>query len=179
MSLDHAAPLIVVESVDWDDVSAVALRDAMRAEMRLRYADRIATKEGIAADMTVSAESVAWTGVAYAETTAVADRLPVGHVALRWLDADRTELELKRMYVAPSHRGHGVSRALIRAVDDAAARLGARRIVLQTGDRQPDAVHVYERAGYTRIPIFAPYEALTYSSCFAKTIAPTSSEPGR
>jgi GNAT superfamily N-acetyltransferase len=107
---------------------------------------------------------VAHTAVAYSSSG-----LPVGHAALRWLDGD---LELKRMYVVPSHRGRGVSESLLVDVEEAAGRLGARRIVLQTGDRQPDAVRLYEKSGYTPIPIFAPYEALTYSHCFKKLLTP-------
>ncbi len=153
--------MVHIESVAWDDPAAVILRNAMVAEMRVRYADRLATRPP-ASGQPVEAETVAYTGVAY--TT---DRLPVGHAALRWLGDD---LELKRLYVQPAHRGRGVSAALLTAVQQAARRLGARRIVLQTGDRQPDAEHVYARTGYTRIPIFPPYEALTHSRCFQKIL---------
>lgn len=161
-SIDGAELTIHVESVDWDDAGAVALREAMTAEMSLRYADRFAARVEVPADMAVKEDTVAYTAVAY-----TVGQLPVGHAALRWLGAD---LELKRMYVAPSHRGKGVSVALLTAVEQAAARLGAARIVLQTGDRQPDAVRLYEKSGYTRIPIFAPYQALTYSNCYQKLI---------
>jgi GNAT superfamily N-acetyltransferase len=149
---------IRVESVGWDDAAAVALREAMAAEMKIRYADRFITRNG------VQAETVAYTGVAYTD-----ENVPVGHAALRRLGAD---LELKRMYVVPSHRGTGVSKALLSAVEQAAARLGGTRVLLHTGDRQPDAVRLYEKAGYIRIPIFAPYEAETYSNCFQKLIVP-------
>ncbi|WP_261555758.1 GNAT family N-acetyltransferase [Frankia tisae] len=154
-------PMIHIDSVDWDDPTAVALRNAMVAEMQLRYADRLATRPP-APGAALAAQTVAYTGVAYA-----AGRLPVGHAALRWLGDD---LELKRMYVVPSHRGRGVSAGLLAAVEQAARRLGAGRIVLQTGDRQPDAERVYARTGYTRIPIFPPYEALTHSRCFQKVL---------
>ncbi|MCU1689491.1 MAG: hypothetical protein JWN20_1419, partial [Jatrophihabitantaceae bacterium] len=106
---------------------------------------------------------IAYVGVAY-----TADGIPVGHAALRWLNG---ELELKRMFVAATHRGAGVSVALLKAIEEAAVRLGGKRIILQTGDRQPDAVRLYEKFGYTPIPIFAPYEALTYSLCFEKLLA--------
>jgi GNAT superfamily N-acetyltransferase len=161
-TVDNVECAIRVESVAWDDESAVALRAAMAAEMQHRYADRLAAGVELPARMAVEGETVAFTGLAYS-----VDGVPVGHAALRWLGAD---LELKRMYVAPSHRGRGVSVALLAAIERAARALGAPRIVLQTGDRQPDAVRVYERAGYTPIPIFAPYEALTYSRCFAKPL---------
>jgi GNAT superfamily N-acetyltransferase len=154
--------MIHVERVDWDDPVAVTLRDEMAAEMRLRYADRLAARPPTP-DRGIEAETVAYTGVAY-----TADRLPVGHAALRWLGDD---LELKRLYVLPAHRGRGVSAGLLTAVEQTARHLGAGRIVLQTGDRQPDAERVYARTGYTRIPIFPPYEALTHSRCFQKILA--------
>lgn len=167
MSTNSPEPIFQVCSVDWYDPSALALRESMTSEMQLRYADRYAAEVESLADMAVSAETVAYTGVAYPTVAGSVNPLPVGHVALRWLGAG---LEIKRMFVIPSYRGRGVSVALLAAVEDAAVRLGAGRIVLQTGDRQPDAIHVYKKAGYTRIPIFAPYEALTYSNCFAKLI---------
>ncbi|MET7400119.1 GNAT family N-acetyltransferase [Dactylosporangium sp. NPDC005572] len=156
VAVDDAERTVHVESVDWNDAAAVALRAAMAAEMRVRYADRFNDRNGVEAD------TVAYTAVAYTR-----DRLPVGHAALRWLRAD---LELKRMYVAPSHRGTGVSIALLAAVEQAAVQLGAQRLLLQTGDRQPDAVRLYEKAGYTRIPIYPPYETQTYSHCFQKLL---------
>lgn len=169
VSVNRAELRIHVESVEWDNVAAAALREAMLGEMRLRYADRFAAGVEIPADMAVSADTVAYTAVAF-----TVDRLPVGHAALRWLDAD---LELKRMYVAPSHRGKGVSVMLLAAVEQAAARVGAARIVLQTGDRQPEAVRLYEKAGYIRIPIFAPYERLDRSNCFQKLLPARGDSP--
>jgi GNAT superfamily N-acetyltransferase len=157
-----AEPVIRVEAVAWDDPVAATLRDAMGAEMRLRYADRIANRPP-PGERAVAAETVAYTGVAY-----TAGDLPVGHAALRWL---RGDLELKRLYVDPAHRGRGVSGQLLVAVEQAAHRLGAARLILQTGDRQPDAERVYLRGGYSRIPIFPPYEELTYSRCYEKILA--------
>ncbi|MDN3351994.1 GNAT family N-acetyltransferase [Actinomadura sp. DC4] len=153
-----------VHEVTWADPDAAALRAAMESEMADRYADRIAASGGreIAKVNGLDADHVVWVGVARTEQDG-----PVGHAALRWNDGD---LELKRMYVAPSHRGTGVSSALLTAAEDAARALGGRRIVLQTGDRQPDAVRLYERAGYAHIPIFPPYERLTFSTCMAKPL---------
>jgi hypothetical protein len=36
--------------------------------------------------------------------------------------------------------------------------------------RQPDAVRLYEREGYTRIEIFPPYTSMTYSTCLEKPV---------
>ncbi|XVQ06723.1 GNAT family N-acetyltransferase [Spirillospora sp. CA-255316] len=160
---------IEVRATSWDDPAGVALREAMETEMRIRYADRVEALLAEAADpgsrlhgtLGLEEEHVAYVGVAY--TAGV----PTGHAALRWLGGD---LELKRMYVAPAYRGTGVSTALLTAVENVARSLGAARVVLQTGDRQPDAVRLYEREGYTRIPVFPPYEWLTFSICMEKKL---------
>ncbi|MFB4301776.1 GNAT family N-acetyltransferase [Actinomadura sp. NTSP31] len=158
-----------VRATEWDDPVAATLRDAMQAEMESRYADRVAKILAAAAaperkadgTLGVEAEQVVYVGVAYAGGTGV------GHIALRRYGGD---VELKRMYVAPAHRGSGVAAALLAAAERAARSLGASRVVLQTGDRQPDAVRLYEREGYTRIPVFPPYEWLTFSICMEKSL---------
>lgn len=144
-----------VREVEWDHPDAVALRTRMGEEMSARYADR----ELPAGAFDVDDETVVWTALALAEDGAVA-----GHAALRGLHGT---VELKRMYVDPAHRGTGVAGALLDAAHGAARALGHRTVLLQTGDRQPDAVRVYERAGYRRVPVFAPYEPVTFSICMA------------
>jgi GNAT superfamily N-acetyltransferase len=171
MSRPTAIGPLVVRQRPWDDADAARLRAAMTNELRDRYADRPTDPIHLPPAKAVAISSVAWTGVAYISGTQ-----PVGHVALRWHGAD---LELKRMYVVPEYRGRGVAAALLAAVDTAAARLGAPRIVLQTGDRQPDAVRCYERAGYHRVPVFPPYDELPWSLCFAKILDTSRSVPSR
>ena len=65
--------------------------------------------------------------------------------------------EIKRMYVDPSARGRGVGRQILDALEAEARRLGARRIVLETGPRQPEAIALYARAGFAEIPLFGEY----------------------
>ncbi len=56
--------------------------------------------------------------------------------------------EIKRMYVVPSARRQGLGRRLLEALEDEARELGYARIRLDTGNRQPHAQAMYERAGY-------------------------------
>ena len=56
--------------------------------------------------------------------------------------------EIKRMYVAPAARRQGLGRRLLEALEDKARELGYVRIRLDTGNRQPHAQAMYERAGY-------------------------------
>jgi GNAT superfamily N-acetyltransferase len=59
--------------------------------------------------------------------------------------------EIKRMYVRPGFRGQGAGRALLAALEQAAAALGADTVRLDTGAKQPLAEGMYERSGYRRI----------------------------
>ena len=84
------------------------------------------------------------------------DDTPVGCGAVRRIEAGVAEI--KRMYVAPARRGRGVGRALLDALVAEARRLGVTRLVLETGPKQPEAIALYERAGFVRIPAFGEYE---------------------
>jgi GNAT superfamily N-acetyltransferase len=156
-----AANDVRVIEVAWDHPDAAALRAALTAELDERYADRLAD-DAVPAALHVAGSDVAYTGLAVDATGAA-----VGHCALR---RSGTDAELKRMYVTPGARGGGVGAALLAAAEAAAGRLGADRVVLQTGDRQPDAVALYRRAGYTPIPAFPPYDRLAFSRCFGKAV---------
>jgi GNAT superfamily N-acetyltransferase len=73
--------------------------------------------------------------------------------------------EIKRMYVVPEARGRGVARVLLRALEDAARRLGFTRARLDTGRLQPQAQALYESAGYRAIP---DYNGNPYASWWAE-----------
>ena len=92
---------------------------------------------------------------------------PVGCGALRRLD-DVTG-ELKRMYVEPHARGHGVGRKVLAELEHHARRLGLRHLVLETGDRQHEATRLYERAGFARVPCFGEYTGAA-SVCMEKAL---------
>ncbi|MEU5696900.1 GNAT family N-acetyltransferase [Actinosynnema sp. NPDC020468] len=80
------------------------------------------------------------------------------------------DAEIKRMYVAEGLRGKGLSRVVLAALEDAARATGHRRMVLETGDRQPEAIGLYEATGYVRIPKFGTYKDTPESECFAKEL---------
>jgi putative acetyltransferase len=79
--------------------------------------------------------------------------------------------ELKRMYVAPEMRGHGIGRAVLERLEAEARTLGLTRIVLETGLRQTEALALYRRTGFTTIPAYGEYAASsTTSVCLGKTL---------
>jgi GNAT superfamily N-acetyltransferase len=83
---------------------------------------------------------------------------------------DDTRAELKRMYVAPAARGSGLGRSLLVALEAEARRLGYAAVVLETGNRQPEALGLYTSAGYERIPCYEPYASRELSLCFEKSL---------
>jgi GNAT superfamily N-acetyltransferase len=78
--------------------------------------------------------------------------------------------EIKRMYVAPAARGHGVGRAILMALEAEARRLRMRRILLETGNRQAAALGLYRRAGYWPAPPFGEYVKSPLSVFLAKDL---------
>jgi GNAT superfamily N-acetyltransferase len=60
-------------------------------------------------------------------------------------------IELKRMWIAPSHRGRGYARALLAALEDRARVLGAEEIRLDTSTALEEAVALYRASGYREI----------------------------
>ncbi|MCH9685527.1 MAG: GNAT family N-acetyltransferase [Deltaproteobacteria bacterium] len=93
---------------------------------------------------------------------------PIGCGAVR--RTGDTVGELKRMFVAPPERGHGVGQQLLAALESEARRLGVQRLVLETGTRQHAAIALYERAGFERVPAFGEYVGSPLSVCMAKVL---------
>ncbi|HJR65791.1 MAG TPA: GNAT family N-acetyltransferase [Gemmatimonadaceae bacterium] len=80
--------------------------------------------------------------------------------------------ELKRMYVAPDVRGHGIGRALLTRLEEEARALGLTRLVLETGTRQAEALALYRNAGFTGIPAYGEYRMSPGTSvCLAKMLS--------
>jgi putative acetyltransferase len=93
---------------------------------------------------------------------------PIGCGAVRRIEPG--VVEIKRMYVDPTARGRGVGRQILDVLDAQARQLGARRLVLETGPRQPDAIALYQHAGFVEIPLFGEYVGSQFSVCMAKDL---------
>jgi cytochrome c oxidase assembly protein subunit 15 len=81
-----------------------------------------------------------------------------------------SDAELKRMFVDPVARGHGLARALLDMVEQTARAAGWRRVILETGDKQPEAIALYRSAGYSDIPNFGYYADEPGCLCLAKAL---------
>jgi len=69
------------------------------------------------------------------------------------------DCEIKRMWVDPHWRGHGVGGKLLDGLLDRARRRGAGVVRLETGIHQPEALQLYRRAGFELCGPFSSYQA--------------------
>lgn len=69
----------------------------------------------------------------------------------------RVAAEIKRMYVVPAAQRRGHGRAVLAQLEDSARAAGAEVMVLETGEMQPEAIALYESAGYQPVPGFGIY----------------------
>jgi GNAT superfamily N-acetyltransferase len=86
------------------------------------------------------------------------------------------DAEIKRMYVVPAARGRGHARAVLAELERTAAAAGRRRLVLETGILQPEAIALYTSSGYEPIAGFGVYRCAPGSRCFAKATVTGASE---
>ena len=97
---------------------------------------------------------------------------PVGCGALRRID--EATVEVKRMYVAPAARRHGIARRILSELERLAAAHGYSRVILETGTRQPEALALYEAAGYQRTANYGRYVGNPEAVCFEKRLVGSS-----
>jgi GNAT superfamily N-acetyltransferase len=83
---------------------------------------------------------------------------------------DDNSMEVKRMYVLPEARQRGIASLVLATLEEWAREMGYTRTVLETGSRQTEAVAMYDRNGYTRIPNYDQYIGVTNSICFEKRL---------
>jgi putative acetyltransferase len=96
------------------------------------------------------------------------DRRAVGCGALRRLDD--TSAEVKRMYVEPELRGRGIAKKILDHIEAAARVMGVRRLVLETGIYQAEAIGLYRRVGFNPVKCWGEYDGVLASVCFEKKI---------
>lgn len=178
MSTTHDAG---VELVDWDDPEAARMRADQQLEMARLYAP-----EELVGDL--GPDGQPWTSDVAAPldpATVVAtvvvrvDGVAVGCGSVRDISGTDDGVggrhaaavgEVKRVYVEPAHRGRGYSRLIMVALEEHAQRAGLRRLILETGLLQPEAIGLYLALGYEPIDRYGEYAQESDSRCFGKTL---------
>ena len=137
---------IVVEEVDPRSDAAVHCLGEYYAELARRFAGGFEVSRSRDPD---AADLVRPSG---AFLVALSDGLPVGCVGLKGSGGEVAEI--KRLWVAPSARGLGLSHRLMAAAEDIARALSIRVLRLDTNASLAEAQQLYRRTGWTEIDRF-------------------------
>jgi putative acetyltransferase len=79
-------------------------------------------------------------------------------------------MEVKRMFVLPELRGKGIATKVLSELEAWAGELSYKKCILETGKRQPEAIRLYQKNGYTSIPNYGQYTGMDNSVCFEKLL---------
>jgi GNAT superfamily N-acetyltransferase len=158
-------PELEFRQVRYDDPDAVKLI----AEVQQEYVQRYGGEDDTPVDPAEFAPPAGLFVVGYLGETPVACGGWRAHDTPEPLFADG-DAEVKRMYVASSVRRRGYARLILAELERTATERGRRRMVLETGTAQPEAIALYTSAGYTAIPKFGQYRCHTSSRCYGKML---------
>jgi GNAT superfamily N-acetyltransferase len=128
-----------------DSTASLALQRAFFADIAMRYPGWTPGSSQPVEPSELAPPTGVWL-VAYLNET------PVGCGGLQALDHETAEV--RRIYLADEARGRGIGRQLLSELERYASGLGCRRVLLTTGDGQPEAVGLFRSAGYAEIAPF-------------------------
>ena len=79
-------------------------------------------------------------------------------------------MEIKHMYTSPGSRGKGIASKVLGALELWATELRCEKCILETGKRQPEAIGLYQKSGYSIIPNYGQYKGIENSLCLEKEL---------
>lgn len=79
-------------------------------------------------------------------------------------------MEVKRMFVVPASRGLGIASLVLEELERWSRELGFDTCILETGEKQPEAIRLYQKNNYKVIPNFGQYANVAGSVCFEKQL---------
>jgi len=77
-------------------------------------------------------------------------------------------MEIKRMFVLPGNRGLGIATQILKELENWSQELSFEECILETGIKQPEAIHLYKKNGYNITPNYGQYFGVENSLCFEK-----------
>jgi putative acetyltransferase len=83
---------------------------------------------------------------------------------------DNETAEVKRMFTEIENRGQGIAQQVLAELEYWAAELGYLNCILETGKKQPEAIRLYTKSGYSVIPNYGQYKNVANSICMIKSL---------
>jgi GNAT superfamily N-acetyltransferase len=96
------------------------------------------------------------------------DNIPAACGAFKPLSEDT--VEIKRMFTNPEFRKKGLGSAVVKELENWAAELNFKKAVLETSRDLKNAISVYEKSGFNRIPNYGQYIGVEQSVCYEKVL---------
>lgn len=83
---------------------------------------------------------------------------------------DEQSMEIKRMFTLPEMRGKGIASKILNQLENWTKELGFSKTILETGIKQTEAIALYEKCGYKKIPNYGQYSGIENSVCYEKSL---------
>ena len=149
--------MITIKRTDSEDEDFIQLVTLLDADLRIRDGE----EHGFYAQFN-KIDQIKHVVVAYRKEK------PVGCGAIK--PYDKITMEVKRMFVLSELRGVGIASKILIDLEHWAAELGYTKCILETGIKQPEAIALYTKNRYRRIPNYGQYEGVDNSVCFRKQL---------
>ncbi|WP_407319354.1 GNAT family N-acetyltransferase [Isoptericola halotolerans] len=169
MTAEVCAGTAEIVEVPWGDPDAAALRAEAVADLGRRYGGDEDAKEVIDPASIVVTLLARVDGVAVG-CGSIRDVSGTDDGRGRGATHPAATGEVKRVYVLDGHRGRGLARQLMAGLERAARQAGFRRLVLETGTAQPEALALYAALDYVPVESYGRYAAEADQRCFGKDL---------
>jgi putative acetyltransferase len=148
----------VIKRTNSDDKDFAALVSLLDKELRERYGD-------------IQSEYAKYNKIEQLPTVVIAyvNGQPSGCGCFKKY-ADDT-VEIKRMFVNTGNRGMGIAYAILEELEKWARELQYKYAVLETAEKQQEAINLYYKAGYTLTENYGQYVNMPLSICFKKSLS--------
>ncbi len=108
-------------------------------------------------------DAIKYVVVAYKEN------IPVACGAIKQYNEDI--MELKRMFVPLELRGQGIASIVLKELETWSKELKFFHLILETGEKMPEAIQLYTKNDYKIIPNYGQYAGVKTSRCFEKHLS--------
>ena len=92
----------------------------------------------------------------------------VGCAAIKRYDDESAEV--KRVFIREEYRRQGISKELMKLLEQTAKEQGYSCLLLESGEILAEAMALYRKIGFTVIPNYGPYVNMPESVCMKKEL---------
>lgn len=93
---------------------------------------------------------------------------PIGCAAFKYYD-DKTA-EVKRVFVKKEYRGNGISKKIMKLIENKAREKGFEKLILEGGEPLVEAMGLYYSMGFKVIENYGQYKNMPESICMEKAL---------